>query len=283
MRWAPRPCVACGQSFKPAGKAAPERVDLQTLCPGCRGRTRGADGRYRRGRVALIADPRERKREAKRRYRERHPEAFRAQRQRHGKNAAARKRALREAFQGPPLPRTCPHGHQYLPFGPRLDSRPGCPTCSRERKRKKRTTEQNNEHRRRYFARLKVQNPERYRALAAQKAGKRRARALGAGFEPFTIAQWLAVVKFYGAGCAYCGADWAEQDHVVPLARGGAHALRNLVPACAHCNRSKRSQTWAPIVLHPWMDGSAAQADGGPLHQSCRDWRSWQKWQSKAA
>lgn len=45
--------------------------------------------------------------------------------------------------------------------------------------------------------------------------------------------------------CAYCrevlGAD-IEIDHVVPLVRGGRHAIGNLAPACRKCNRAKSSK-----------------------------------------
>lgn len=51
-----------------------------------------------------------------------------------------------------------------------------------------------------------------------------------------------------GTGCLYCHAPGAQLDHVVPLAKGGAHAIWNLVPACINCNMGKRASnplTWA--------------------------------------
>lgn len=44
--------------------------------------------------------------------------------------------------------------------------------------------------------------------------------------------------------CAYCDAAFSEKvvvevDHVHPLAKGGAHDMYNLAPACALCNRTK--------------------------------------------
>ncbi len=43
--------------------------------------------------------------------------------------------------------------------------------------------------------------------------------------------------------CVYCGSaldlEFATIDHVLPLAKGGAHAPGNLVVACAPCNRMK--------------------------------------------
>jgi len=43
--------------------------------------------------------------------------------------------------------------------------------------------------------------------------------------------------------CAYCGAPAAHLDHVLPLARGGTDARRNLAPACARCNIEKGNRT----------------------------------------
>lgn len=44
--------------------------------------------------------------------------------------------------------------------------------------------------------------------------------------------------------CQYCGASACrlECDHVIPVARGGAHADDNLATACFPCNRSKRDK-----------------------------------------
>lgn len=41
--------------------------------------------------------------------------------------------------------------------------------------------------------------------------------------------------------CAYCGASGDMQiEHVVPISKGGTHAIGNIVPACQTCNFSKR-------------------------------------------
>ena len=44
--------------------------------------------------------------------------------------------------------------------------------------------------------------------------------------------------------CFYCGSlpEHLEIDHVVPLSRGGRHAIGNLVPACRPCNRAKHAR-----------------------------------------
>ena len=46
--------------------------------------------------------------------------------------------------------------------------------------------------------------------------------------------------KLYRGPCVYCGATGKMTlDHVVPINRGGAHSIGNLVPACGPCNFSK--------------------------------------------
>lgn len=48
--------------------------------------------------------------------------------------------------------------------------------------------------------------------------------------------------------CAYCGSgERLAWDHVTPIARGGAHSVGNLLPACTRCNSSKGS-----TFLYQW-------------------------------
>lgn len=59
--------------------------------------------------------------------------------------------------------------------------------------------------------------------------------------------------------CVYCDASFdrmvvAEVDHVVPLAKGGAHEWANLAPACATCNRLKSDRD-----MSDWLALSAGQ------------------------
>ena len=50
--------------------------------------------------------------------------------------------------------------------------------------------------------------------------------------------------------CAYCGGEATGWDHVVPLARGGAHTVANLVPSCWDCNHRKNRY---PVEATPWL------------------------------
>lgn len=52
------------------------------------------------------------------------------------------------------------------------------------------------------------------------------------------------ILDSWGWACAYCGCAAGTLDHVRARRRGGATVQRNLVAACAHCNRDKGSQEW---------------------------------------
>lgn len=61
------------------------------------------------------------------------------------------------------------------------------------------------------------------------------------------------LLHLYRGCCAYCSVKlgkWGREDgnslqwdHVVPLARGGANGVGNLVPSCRNCNLSKNAST----------------------------------------
>lgn len=71
--------------------------------------------------------------------------------------------------------------------------------------------------------------------------------------------------------CWYCGSHANPYsdfciDHIHPLARGGADAIENLVPACQHCNQTKAAKLLSEWRLNfniahildeePWIDPS---------------------------
>lgn len=55
---------------------------------------------------------------------------------------------------------------------------------------------------------------------------------------------WLECLKYFDNKCAYCGesSDILEQDHVIPVSMGGGYTVKNIIPACLPCNRSKHSE-----------------------------------------
>ena len=74
--------------------------------------------------------------------------------------------------------------------------------------------------------------------------GRRRARLHQSPAEAFTRRDlWDSYAERELFACVYCGGPYAHDDHARPLARGGAHAIGNLVPACAPCNLEKHTRT----------------------------------------
>lgn len=63
------------------------------------------------------------------------------------------------------------------------------------------------------------------------------------GYVPFSGKDWTRLKNRHNNRCAYCGESKPlERDHVVPLSRGGRHALANILPACRQCNQSKKDK-----------------------------------------
>ena len=88
----------------------------------------------------------------------------------------------------------------------------------------------------------------------AYKSGRDKRRSLvsaSADYRHVSFAEWTSLLNRHGGGCAYCGSkDKIEMDHVVPLSKGGRHAIGNLLPACFSCNRSKRARFLSEWKLH---------------------------------
>lgn len=88
---------------------------------------------------------------------------------------------------------------------------------------------------------------------AQRKVRQQRRNARKAGLDcRYTLEQWLASLAWFGNQCAYCGASDGslQQDHVIPIAGGGAYVIENIVPACARCNGSKHD-----FALETWVAG----------------------------
>ena len=63
-----------------------------------------------------------------------------------------------------------------------------------------------------------------------------------------TPEQVQARMDYFGNRCAYCGGDFEEVDHVIPLSRGGTGWASNYRPACKPCNGSKGDK-----LLGEWL------------------------------
>ncbi|KQX62796.1 HNH endonuclease [Angustibacter sp. Root456] len=70
------------------------------------------------------------------------------------------------------------------------------------------------------------------------------------------------VLRRDGHRCAYCRAQAATVDHVMPRSRGGADAWENLVACCLRCNSAKGNRT--PEEMG-WRLHQRPVAPSGPL------------------
>jgi len=65
-----------------------------------------------------------------------------------------------------------------------------------------------------------------------------------------TKEQWMNIKISFDYKCAYCGMEkLLEQEHFIPLSKGGEYTKNNIVPACRSCNSSKRDKKffeWYP-------------------------------------
>lgn len=62
---------------------------------------------------------------------------------------------------------------------------------------------------------------------------------------------WEDTLKHFKNKCAYCGDAIKElqQEHVIPMSKGGYYTKQNIIPACQHCNISKHNKDlmdWYP-------------------------------------
>lgn len=89
----------------------------------------------------------------------------------------------------------------------------------------------------------KRRHPETRRA----SRGRDRARR-AAAVSTLTTQEWLEILEYFGHACAYClrTDKPLEQDHVIPLNKGGEHTAENVVPACRRDNARKHDR---PIFL----------------------------------
>lgn len=67
----------------------------------------------------------------------------------------------------------------------------------------------------------------------------------------FTPQQWEECIQHFDNGCAYCGekSELLEQEHFIPVSKGGAFTKNNIVIACRTCNASKTDRDffeWYP-------------------------------------
>ena len=85
------------------------------------------------------------------------------------------------------------------------------------------------------------------RAIANVKKRSSRSTPTMRGRRPSGLSDmaWLAMRQSRDWRCEYCNKRSLslEKEHWVPLSRGGADSIENIVPSCAACNRTKGTLT----------------------------------------
>lgn len=85
--------------------------------------------------------------------------------------------------------------------------------------------------------------PGNYQRVLLNSHTRRARQRQNPGSVGITVRDWLRLVRRYGGCCAYCDTPVARPvvEHVIPIARGGRHAIGNVLPVCESCNGSKHS------------------------------------------
>ena len=87
----------------------------------------------------------------------------------------------------------------------------------------------------------RAKNPDLVRAHASAYAARQRATRGGS----FSSRELFDQLRRQHGRCYWCdfpvGGAW-DADHVIPLSRGGANHISNVVIACPSCNRSKQAK-----------------------------------------
>lgn len=86
----------------------------------------------------------------------------------------------------------------------------------------------------------RAKNPDRHLQIMSLMQSRRRVAKRSGDSRVVTVAEWQKMLRRARGRCFYC-AEKAPltQEHVIPLVRGGRHAIGNIVPACEYCNKSK--------------------------------------------
>lgn len=115
-----------------------------------------------------------------------------------------------------------------------------------EREQNKRYCQENQENLRLYRQGISAISAERNKQWRLNNKDRclthkhnRRARVLSLP-HTLTSTQWETIKSHFGNSCAYCGKELPlEQEHFVPLTKGGEYTHNNIIPACRSCNNSK--------------------------------------------
>lgn len=106
----------------------------------------------------------------------------------------------------------------------------------------------------RYLVTPEIEAERRQRYLAQRRSisHRRRARMCGGDVREVTNRDLIQMALRQCSECFWCHERATLTiDHVIPIARGGRHAIGNIVMACASCNKRRRDRL--PIEWRAWL------------------------------
>jgi len=81
------------------------------------------------------------------------------------------------------------------------------------------------------------QNPDKIRIVQERRRSKKKQL-----LSTLTVEQWNDIKIEFNNRCAYCGEKvHLQQEHFIPLSKGGEYTVNNIIPACKRCNPSKNN------------------------------------------
>lgn len=99
--------------------------------------------------------------------------------------------------------------------------------------------------------RWKLENPDKLRVLRSRGNFIRRSAVRGRVVEVITPEFLIEQRELQNDCCAYCAEallGGGHQDHIIPVAKGGAHVRKNVAWACEPCNLRKGAKLgWVPF------------------------------------
>lgn len=120
----------------------------------------------------------------------------------------------------------------------------------------KRWRDRNPELKKEINARWSAANPDKVRAKQLRRRARKESNSTPEQIAS-ADAKIIEMLSHKRTECAYCAKSFPTKrmhvEHIVPFARGGAHAPENLCMSCGHCNDSKSGKIlnleWTPPQL----------------------------------